>query len=144
MAEFADRFDGAFSGILRWHQLDALWERLRGDPEGWYIYQIGEGVPEEPLPAAELPPFLDELDALLRREHDEDFCGIVYVDEPADPALIKVYDPNNLGASCGSSGKRIPPRWVISRIPPEPVADDAPVPGNRRRWWQRLMGRGRT
>ncbi len=29
--------------------------------------------------------------------------GIVYVDDPVAPSLIKIYDPNNLGSTCGSS-----------------------------------------
>ncbi|MCK7500047.1 MAG: hypothetical protein MZW92_64195 [Comamonadaceae bacterium] len=37
-------------------------------------------------------------DDLLRKEHREDYCGIVYADDlrPAD-ACVKIYDPNNLG-----------------------------------------------
>ncbi|MFO8155759.1 MAG: hypothetical protein ACQERR_07540 [Pseudomonadota bacterium] len=141
-SRFQQLYHGALIGILRWHQLDAFWERLRADPEGWYVYQVGEAVPDEPLPAAELPAFLEELDALLRHDHREDFCGIVYVDDREAPTFVKVYDPNNLGASCGSSGRVIPPRWLLSRVPPEAVAEDGPTPGNRRRWWQRLLAPG--
>jgi hypothetical protein len=40
---------------------------------------------------------------LLRAEHHESYCGIVYADDLENPRLIKIYDPNNLGSSCGSS-----------------------------------------
>lgn len=139
---FAEQYQGAFSCILRWPQLDAFWARLREEAAGWYVYQVGEDLPDAPLPATEFPAFLDELDRLLRQDHREDYCGIVYVDDREAPTFVKVYDPNNLGASCGSSGRVIPPRWIISRTPPESVDDIGPTPGNRRRWWQRLFAGG--
>ncbi len=139
---FSQRLDGRFEGILQWDQLDALWQRLKQDPQGWYFYQVGSAVPDHPLAESELPPALDELNGLLRQEHDYDYCGIVYADDPADPRLIKVYDPNNLGSSCGCSGERIPPRWILSRFPPEEVQDEAPTPNNRKRWWNRLFHLG--
>lgn len=140
MNEFAIHMNGRFRGILRWEELDALWATVRAVPEGWYASLTGEAVPQEPLDAGVLPRFIEELDGLLRREHDYDYCGIVYVDDPAEPTLIKIYDPHNLGSSCGCGGTRIPPRWVLSRMPPTPINDDAPLPGARRRWWQRLFG----
>jgi len=39
----------------------------------------------------------------LRADHHESYCGIVYADDLDKPRLIKIYDPNNLGSSCGSS-----------------------------------------
>ncbi len=33
-----------------------------------------------------------------------DYCGIVYADDSENPTLVKVYDLNNLGPSCGSCG----------------------------------------
>ena len=53
--------------------------------------------------------------------------------------MIKIFDPNNLGAVCGSSGSVVPPRWLLTRIPPETIIDNAPTPANRKRWWQRLF-----
>jgi len=54
--------------------------------------------------------------------------------------LIKIYDPGNLGSSCGMHGGAHPPRWVLSRLRPEPVQDDAPLPAGRQRWWRRILG----
>lgn len=141
--EFNVRLNGRFYGVLAWRQLDELWGRLRAAPEGWYVSLTGHapGVEVAPVSADELGRFIEEVDALLRREHREDYCGIVYADNPEQPGFIKIYDPGNLGSSCGTQPGRVLPRWVLSRIPPDPVADDAPLPGNRLRWWQNLFGK---
>jgi len=94
-------------------------------------------VPTAPVDATELNRFIEEVDQLLRKEHDYDYCGIVYADET--PTMIKIFDPNNLGAVCGSSGTVVPPRWLLTRIQPEAIVDDAPTPANRKRWWQGLF-----
>ncbi len=138
--DFRQRLDGRFEGLLRWPQLDELWQRLKQSDSPWYFYQVGSELPDAPVAGEALSKAIDELDALLRQDHDYDYCGIVYADDPHEPTLIKVYDPNNLGSSCGSSGQRIPPRWILSLDPPEEIVDEAPMPGNRRRWWQRLFG----
>jgi len=137
---YLSAFRGSFTSALRWPQLDALWERVLANPEGWYVYAIGEAPPETPADAEQLQRFVAEIDVLLRREHDEDYCGIVYADEPSDPAMIKIYDPNNLGVVCGFSTNPPLPGWVLSRLPPVDLpAAQAPAAG-RRRWWQRLFG----
>ena len=128
--------NGQFQGILRWQDLDDLCSRVRAEPEGWHVSLAGEAAPEAPLAADDLKHFIEEMDALLRREHEFDYCGIVYADDPAQPGLIKIFDPHNLGSSCGSSGAKIPPRWVLSRIKPARIED---VPNNRKRWWQGLF-----
>lgn len=138
--DFSLRMNGQFWGILHWSQLDELWSRVRAEPEGWYASLVGEAAPESPLSAEALHHLVAEVDTLLRRGHEYDYCGIVYADDPVRPGLIKIFDPHNLGSSCGCSGAKIPPRWVLSRIKPEPILDDAPLPGARRRWWKALFG----
>ncbi len=139
-AEFLSRFRGSFSGVLRWDQLDRFWERLRaGVDDGWYVYAVGEAPPTAPVAAARLLAFIDELDPLLRREHDEDYCGIVYADDLDAPTFVKIFDPNNLGVSCGYSDNPPLPGWILSRIPPADLGA-LPPPGGRRRWWRRLFG----
>lgn len=142
--DFLAAFRGSFSGILRWPQLDELWQKLREhSPEPWYIYAVGETPPEQPATAAQLTQFIDEIDDLLRSEHQEDYCGIVYVDDPRDPAFIKIYDPNNLGVVCGFSDNPPLPGWVLSRIRPLDLPAALPPPGGRRRWWQKLLAAGK-
>lgn len=136
---FLQAFRGSFTSALRWHHLDDLWERLRTDAAGgWFIYALGEQPPTEPATAEQMLLFLAELDMLLRREHQEDYCGIVYADDLKNPAFVKVYDPNNLGVSCGYSDNPPLPGWVLCKIPPCLLAPDILTPKGRRSWWQRL------
>ncbi len=137
---FLETFNGGFTGILHWHQLDALWQQLRDDHDhAWYVYAIGEAPPTRPATTGQLHRFIDEVDALLRREHDEDYCGVVYVNRTQGPSLIKIFDPNHLGASCGSSGLRILPGWVLSLQAPVDLEAAIPPTRSRRRWWQGLF-----
>ena len=133
-------FKGSFAGVLRWPQLDALWEALRRRADaGWYIYAVGETPPDTPVDAAKLNAFIDEIDPLLREEHGEDYCGIVYADDLQTPSFIKIFDPDNLGVSCGFSEAPPLPGWILSLIPPSDLQAALPPPGKRRRWWQRLF-----
>ncbi len=138
-SDYLQAFRGSFTSALRWHHLDALWQRLRESPEGWFVYAVGESVPTAVVSAEEFRDFLEELDQLLRREHDEDYCGIVYADDLQNPSMVKVYDPNNLGVSCGCSENPPLPGWVLSRMAPVDLQVDRPLPNNRRHWWRRLF-----
>ncbi|HQU14595.1 MAG: hypothetical protein B7Z66_04525 [Chromatiales bacterium 21-64-14] len=137
--EYVRHLRGSFQGILRWEQLDRFWEVLRqraGD--GWYLYAVGETPPTAPAPAETLLNFVEEITPMLRREHGEDYCGIVYVDDFDAPTFVKIYDPNNLGVSCGSSDNPPLPGWILSRLVPTDL-HALPPPGGRRRWWRRLF-----
>jgi len=139
-SDYMAAFRGSFTSALRWHHLDDLWERLRASPEGWYVYAVGEAPPAETASAEAFLTFLTEIDRLLRAEHDEDYCGIVYADDLQEPSMVKIYDPNNLGVVCGYSENPPLPGWVLSRIPPVDLEAERPPPNNRRRWWQKLFG----
>lgn len=133
-------FRGSFTGILRWPQLDEFWDVLRAAADdGWYVYAIGDEVPQAPVKKQKLLEFIDEVDALLRKEHQEDYCGVVYVDDRKAPAYIKIFDPNNLGVSCGYSDMPPLPGWIISRMPPAELSADTLMPANRKRWWQKIF-----
>lgn len=136
---YLQAFRGTFSGVLRWHQLDQLWANVLGDGKAWFVYAVGETPPTTPLGGAALQHVIQELDALLRRDHNEDYCGIVYADNMANPTFIKVFDPNNLGSACGSSGNPPLPGWILSHMQPIDLPAALPPPNNRRRWWQRLL-----
>ncbi|MCX7898268.1 MAG: hypothetical protein N2441_10405, partial [Rhodocyclaceae bacterium] len=62
-----------------------------------------------------------------------------YADDLENPRLVKIFDPNHLGVSCGFSAKPPAPGWVMSRVPPEAVDAEIVMPENRRRWWRRLF-----
>jgi len=144
-SSYVQNFRGGFYGVLRWPQLDLLWSQLRSqDNPQWYIYAVGESPPEQISTTSEMNQFIDEIDALLRKEHKEDYCGIVYVDNKENPQFIKIYDPNNLGVVCGFSDNPPLPGWTISIDKPVDLNVAIPPPNNRRRWWQKLMGQSVT
>ena len=139
---FRVAFRGRFHSVLRWEQLDEFWDVLRRDAAGnWHIYVIGNSPPAEPVNEDFFNTFVTEIDQLLRREHAEDFCGVVFTDSFDTPTFVKIFDPNNLGVSCGFSDNPPLPGWVLSKLPPVDLKSDVVLPGNRRRWWERLLGR---
>ncbi|MDQ7075147.1 MAG: hypothetical protein Q9O24_08370 [Gammaproteobacteria bacterium] len=132
-------FKGAFTSLLRWSDLDDFWLRLKAQSgEDWYLYAVGEAPPMDVASRDGFHRFLAEMDLLLRREHEEDYCGIVYADDLHSPTFIKIYDPNNLGVSCGFSDNPPLPGWVLSKLPPIDLQVALPPPNNRRRWWNKL------
>jgi hypothetical protein len=137
---FLSAFRGSFVSALRWPQLDALWERVDARADlGWYLYAVGELPPEHPVGPEQLRTFVAEIDRLLRTEHRESFCGIVYSDNPSAPSMIKIYDPHQLGGSCGGGGAPPLPGWVMSLVRPCDLSPARVLPGGRRRWWRALF-----
>ncbi|HHL43252.1 MAG TPA: hypothetical protein ENJ42_06525 [Hellea balneolensis] len=135
---FEDRLDGRFEGVLRWPDLDALWMRVIQGKKPWYVYEVGRDVPTKPLETQALTEQIKSIDSFLHREHDHDYCGVVYVDDAGDPSLIKVLDPNNLGASCGSGGVKIWPKYILSLGPPSAVGEKLDAEG-KPAWWKTLV-----
>lgn len=136
MSDFHALYAGRLWSIMSWDQLAAFWQRI--EPEGWYLYAIGEEVPTAPAAADRTAEFVRRVDALLRKDHRHDYCSIVYVDDMAHPSFVKIYDPDNLGVSCGFSDDPPLPGWIMSRVPPEDLQPARPAPENRRRWWRSL------
>ena len=140
MTEFQRLYSGRLWSVLAWDQLTALWQRI--DPAaGWYLIAVGASpAPTVAADAVTVGAFIERIDTLLRAEHHESYCGIVYADDLENPCLIKIYDPNNLGSSCGSSRNPPLPGWIMSRAAPDELVSARPAPENRKRWWQRLRG----
>ena len=137
---YLDAFRGRFTSLMRWHHLDDFWENLKQQvDDGWYIYHVGDVPPESPVDRNKLLAFISEIDTLLHQEHEEDYCGIVYTDDKENPSYIKIFDPHNLGVSCGYSEKPPLPGWILSRIPPIELEEALYPAANRRRWWQRVF-----
>lgn len=137
---FTQAWRGNLRGILKWPDLDRLWQAVTDTgTDCWYIWQLTEPVPTRPATASQLTAFLSEITTLLKQDHEHDYCGIVYADNREHPRLVKIYDPNNLGVSCGFSDNPPPPGWVLSVHRPQPLASLQVRPENRRRWWRRLF-----
>ena len=138
-SEYLKKYRGFLSGVLRWDDLTRLWETLLQQQQSWYIYAVGEAPPETTADAEQLEKFIHSIDELLRKEHAEDYCGIVYVDDLTAPELVKIYDPNNLGVVCGYSENPPLPGWVMSLLPPIDLPQAFPPSGSRKRWWQKIF-----
>ena len=115
--EFHRQMSGLLYSLLKWDQLSEFWTKVDKDA-GWYLYAVGEAVPIAPATPAQVEKFIVEVDALLRHDHRESYCGIVYADNLDKPSFIKIYDPNHLGVSCGSSKTPTLPGWIMSQVPP--------------------------
>ncbi|MFN3751835.1 MAG: hypothetical protein ACK4SR_10725 [Thiobacillus sp.] len=139
--EFDRYYNGLLYSVMRWDQLTAFWQKVDADA-GWYLYAVGHDLPTTPSPADKVRQFMRELDELLRREHHEDYCAIVYADDLESPNFIKIYDPNHLGSSCGSSAMKssVLPGWLMSKTPPRELQVSHVVTGQRKRWWQSFLG----
>lgn len=139
---FLTAFRGSFTAALRWPQFDALWSSIRTRADaGWYLYAIGQTPPRQPADSTQVEAFLAALDERLHAERRRDFCGIVYADDLACPSFVKVYDPRNLGTSCGSSAEPPLPGWVMSLLEPCDLTPAPPSAGAYRRWSGRLFRR---
>ena len=137
---YLSAFKGSFTSTMRWHDLDAFWQTFKEHADdNWFIYAVGETPPENTSDKSHLLSFIDKIDELLRKEHDEDYCGIVYVDDKEAPEFIKIFDPNNLGVSCGFSDNPPLPGWILSKIQPVELEAALNPPKNRQRWWQQLF-----
>ena len=135
--DFEAKYWGTLYSVLSWDQLTALWQKVESGA-GWYLYAVGQELPEKKSTGEEVGHFIKRIDELLRKEHEEDYCGIVYADDLAKPSFIKIYDPHNLGVSCGSSGHHIFPGWIMSLQAPVNL-NPTVVPNNRKKWWQSLF-----
>jgi len=141
-SSFIEQFrQGSFTSTLRWHNLDDLWQVLRNHAmHDWYVYAIGSDIPRLPSTHEQLMLFVEKIDHLLREDHQEEYCGIVYADNLQKPTMIKIFDPHNLGVSCGYSDNPPLPGWVLSKLPPEDLVTTQVIANNRKKWWQKLLG----
>lgn len=124
---FRDAYSGWLTGLLQWADVDAVMALLRARPEGWFIYDTREDVPQAPVAAADLGGRLDAIMAFLHRHHRADYCGFVYVDDRNAPRLVKVYDPRN-ASSCSLASPI--PAFTISVMPPEALPFEGPPVGD--------------
>ncbi len=136
---YLQKYRGFLSGVLKWDDLSQLWETVLQQQQSWFIYAVGETPPNTPATPEQLDKFIQSIDELLRKEHAEDYCGIVYVDDMKMPALVKIYDPDNLGVVCGFSENPPLPGWVMSLLPPVDLQQAFPPTGSRKHWWQKIF-----
>lgn len=136
-ASFVRHYMGGFSGILRWQQLDELWQWLnQHHANEWYLYATDAEPPQQPQPVNEFKQSLEHIDEYLRQTHKADYCGVVYVDNLQAPSYIKVYNPKGMGSSCSMSEIPPMPKWIISLEAPENLKELLEEPEKNHAWWQ--------
>ena len=133
---FGRTYQGRLHGLLRWPQWEAVCANLRATGS-WFVYDLAEALPEQPLSGTAFTQALARIDAILREEHPEDYFGLAYVDDPQAPSLTKIYHPRRMGSVCGSSGRPTLPGWVISSMPPVELAPAPDLEAGGWRSWLR-------
>lgn len=132
---------GRFVGVRTWEQLDAVWAAVRADAGGgWYLYTLERPPPITPAAAGEVESFVADVDSRLRSGHRVDYCGFVYVDAPAAPTFIKVFEPKKFGGCGHGTGKALP-GWILSKLPPADLPASLAVEPGPRPWWKKALGR---
>lgn len=121
---FWNAYQGRFSGILNWADVDAFWLRLSAASGDWFVFDLEQPSPDTSATSGELTETLASAHALINSRRDMSHCGAIYVDNVDNPTFIKIFDPAAMGSSCNISGIPILPRWIFSRIRP----DDLPPP----------------
>ena len=139
ITRFIQTYTSGSHGVLRWEQLDAIWHAVHNGDDAWYAYEIGADVPAEPLDAESLATFIKTTDLFLHQEHDADYCGVVYVDDIEAPSLLKIYHPRKMGASCGSSGDVVLPKWTLSTERPIDLLEWAAQKDDKPSWWAKML-----
>ena len=113
---YLEKFQGRFHGILKWDDFENFWQILKNQSDDWFFYDLNLNPPKSTQKIS-IP--LDEIYKIIKEQHKERYCGIVYSDDLKRHLMIKVFHPKNLGKSCGSSENPPLPRWIISKIKPE-------------------------
>ena len=117
---------GHSTGLLTWPDIDTFWETLARNPSGWFVYDLSSTPPKTPLPEAGFPRFLDTAKTLVNTRRELSHSGAVYTNNRATPTLVKIFDPSNMGTSCGGGHALVLPRYILSKIPPDPKPEHPP------------------
>lgn len=112
------QFQGRFIGIMQWDDYHALFERLSGNPNDWYLYDTSKVTPKTVVSADDFLNSINNIKKIIKNERQERYCGIVYTNSLNSPDFVKIFHPNNLGKSCGSSENPPIPQWLLSKIKP--------------------------
>lgn len=118
---YFNQFKGRFMGIMQWEDCHALLETLHNNPSDWYVYDTLDTMPDSVMDSAKFCDQINQIKSILDSEHDERYCGIVYADDLKNPSFVKIFHPNNLGKTCGSSEHPPMPQWLISKEKPMDV-----------------------
>jgi len=119
-------FDGPMKGVLDWARYDAFMERFGASEGEWFVFDLEDAVPAAPVSGEDFSSALTEANALIRAVKNRPWLGAIYADDLETPTYIKVFDPALLGGSCSMPGSKMLPRWIISRMKPDPLKMPTP------------------
>lgn len=123
---YKEKLHSKFFGIMQWDDCDKLFNFLQHNSQDWYVYDLNENSPTTTLESAMFIAKITEIKGIIKELHQERYCGIIYGDDLQNPTMVKIFHPNNLGKSCGSSENPPLPRWIISKLLPETI--ELPTP----------------
>lgn len=128
--DYLAQFQGRFIGIMQWDDCHALFDTLTANPANdWHFYDTTRTtMPQTVIDANTLVKQLTTIKSILQTEHQERYCGIVYVDDLKNPNFIKIFNPNNLGKICGSSEHPPIPQWLLSKTQPVDIVEKFALP----------------
>jgi len=140
LSNYLTEFQGRFIGVMQWNVCNTLLEKLIAEPAtDWYLYDTLTPVPQTTISADELVENLTDIHTILKTEHRERYCGIVYVNDLKNPTFVKIFNPNNLGKVCGSSENPPIPQWLLSKTKPEDVVEKFSPPTKNKRFISKLL-----
>ncbi|SGZ85577.1 hypothetical protein BTHERMOSOX_1809 [Bathymodiolus thermophilus thioautotrophic gill symbiont] len=119
--DYLAQFQGRFIGIMQWDDCRALFDKLSSNPNDWYVYDTSKVVPKTVTNTNDFLDTINNIKKIIKSEHQERYCGIVYTNDLDNPDFVKIFHPNNLGKSCGSSENPPIPQWLLSKIKPVEV-----------------------
>jgi hypothetical protein len=136
---FWQYFNGSFSGVLNWEDVDSLWASLTASAKDWYVFDVEKECPEEPLTEKAFLSFLKEALGVVHKRRSRPYCGSIYVDRYEGPEFIKIFDPTKMGTSCSCSGGLVLPRWIVSKMKPDDLSATEAIE-KKRGFFGRLVG----
>ena len=134
---FTQKFYQRYQGIMDWDAFEQFWQTLTKQSNHWYYYDTQNTLPKEL--SADIKNQLTTIYQTIKQLHQARYCGLVYVDHLTTPTLIKIFHPNNLGKSCGSSESPPLPRWVLSKIQPIDILAEFGKPVKKIGWLGKLL-----
>jgi len=118
---FPLRLKGRFEGLVRLADAFHLAANVV-EYDGWYMLDPTDPDWGRQVTGAEVGCHLEGLlDEILREERGV-WSTMVYVQNIANPQIVKVFHPRRAGCGCGGQGGVVP-WWVLTRIKPEPVPE---------------------
>ena len=91
MGNFIERFNGRFNGIMNLEECYEFFNSLKSNPCDWYFYDTDESPSLETLSKESFIQTIEEIKNIIKTDHSESYCGLVYVDDLSNPQFFKIF-----------------------------------------------------